>query len=205
MSNQAYAWSWPKHPMPGLGYQEIIPRALTTIGGHVSALSWMDVNIPSYIVKYDDSNLNFVGLMQLKMVIQEVLRLYPGVAFVSREALQEVKLGKLRIPKGVNIWIWLLALHQDPKLWGPDADKFNPGRFANGISGACTYPHAYAPFGVGARICPGQSLAMLEMKVILALMLPNFSFSLSPNYCHAPHFGLLLEPKHGVHLLIRKI
>ncbi|CAK9154558.1 unnamed protein product [Ilex paraguariensis] len=201
----SYARSLPKHPMLGLGYQETIPHALTIIGSHVSAPSWMATNVLSYIVKYDDQNLNFVGLMQLKMVIQEVLRLHPPVAFVSREALQDVKLGKLRIPKGVNIWIWLLALHQDPKLWGPEADKFNPARFANGISGACTYPHAYAPFGIGARICPGQSLAMLEMKVILALILPNFSFSLSPNYCHAPHFGLLLEPKHGVNLLMRKI
>ncbi|KAA8543914.1 hypothetical protein F0562_021909 [Nyssa sinensis] len=151
-------------------------------------------------------NANTLGKMKvLKMVIQEMLRLYPGVAFISREALQDVKLGKFWIPKGVNIWIWLLALHRDPQLWGPDADKFNPERFANGISGACKSPQAYVPFGVGARICPGQSLAMLEMKVMFAVILSNFSFSLSPDYCHSPQFGLLLEPKHGVNLLIRKI
>ncbi|KAK3033966.1 hypothetical protein RJ639_034130 [Escallonia herrerae] len=141
----------------------------------------------------------------LKMVVQEVLRLYPGVAFVSREALQDVKLGKLVVPKGVNIWIWLLELQQDPKLWGPDADKFNPGRFANGVSGACKNSQAYIPFGVGARICPGQSLAIWEMRVMFAVILANFSLSLSPNYHHIPNFGLLLEPKYGVNLLVGKI
>ena len=85
----------------------------------------------------------------LKMVIQEVLRLYPGVAFVSRQALKDVKLGDILVPKGVNIWIWIPALHQDPELWGSDAEKFNPERFANGILGACKSPNAYIPFGVG--------------------------------------------------------
>lgn len=139
------------------------------------------------------------------MVIQEMLRLYPGVAFISREALQDVKIGKLIVPKGVNIFLWLVDLHRDPQLWGPDADKFNPERFANGISGACKTPGAYVPFGVGARICPGQSLAMLELRVLFALILANFSFTLSPNYRHVPHYGLLLEPKHGVNLLVSKI
>lgn len=127
------------------------------------------------------------------MVSQEVLRLYPGVAFVSWEALKDVKLGNLHVPKGVNMWIWLLALHRDPELWGPEANKFNPGRFASGISRACKCPHAYIPFGVGVRMCPGQSLAVLEIKVMFALILANFTLSLSCSYRNVPNFGLLLS------------
>nr|CAN82563.1 hypothetical protein VITISV_039811 [Vitis vinifera] len=93
---------------------------------------------------------NMLGKMKL-MVIQEVLRLYPGVAFVSRQALKDVKLGDILVPKGVNIWIWIPALHQDPELWGSDAEKFNPERFANGILGACKSPNAYIPFGKDMR------------------------------------------------------
>ncbi|XP_059625248.1 cytochrome P450 714C2-like [Cornus florida] len=149
---------------------------------------------------------DMLGKMKvMKMVIQEVLRLYPVVAFVAREALQDVKLGNMIVPRGVNMWVWLLALHHDPELWGPDADKFKPDRFANGISGACKCPQAYMPFGVGARVCPGQSLAILELKVFFAAILSRFSLSLSPNYRHSPYISLLLEPKHGVNLLIRKI
>uniref|UniRef100_A0A2N9GXV3 Cytochrome P450 n=1 Tax=Fagus sylvatica TaxID=28930 RepID=A0A2N9GXV3_FAGSY len=83
---------------------------------------------------------NMLGRMRvLKMVIQEVIRLYPGAVFVARRAMEDLKFGDTCVPKGVDIWIWTLALHRDPEIWGPDADKFNPERFANGVFGACKF------------------------------------------------------------------
>ncbi|XP_048323781.2 cytochrome P450 714C2 [Ziziphus jujuba] len=144
-------------------------------------------------------------MKMMEMVIQEVLRLYPAVIFVSRQALEDVKVGEMLVPKGVNIWIWMLELHRDPELWGPDAYKFNPERFANGVSGACKCPQAYLPFGVGRRVCPGQSLAMVELKILFALIVSNFTVSVSPKYRHSPVYGLLLQPEHGIDLLVQKI
>ncbi|KAJ9691547.1 hypothetical protein PVL29_013659 [Vitis rotundifolia] len=135
---------------------------------------------------------NMLGKMKL-MVIQEVLRLYLGVAFVSRQALKDVKLGDILVPKGVNIWIWIPVLHQDPEL------------FANGISGACKSPNAYIPFGIGTQMCLGQNLAITEMKILFTIILSHFSLSLSPNYNHSPRLNLLLEPEYGVNLIIIKI
>ena len=74
------------------------------------------------------------------------------------------------------------TLHQHPVIWGPDSDKYNPGRFANGVSAACKFPHVYMPFGVGPSICLGQNVAMAELKIILALILFNFKFSLTEIY-----------------------
>ncbi|XWS28867.1 hypothetical protein CRYUN_Cryun25bG0108400 [Craigia yunnanensis] len=125
------------------------------------------------------------------------------MAFVSRQALQNVKLGHAEIR--VNIWLWLLELHFDPKFWGPDAEKFNPERFAIVISRECKSSQAYIPFGVGARICPGQSLAMIELQVLFAIILSNFSFTISPSYRHSPQYALLIEPEFGVNLLVQKI
>ncbi|KAJ9188993.1 hypothetical protein P3X46_000336 [Hevea brasiliensis] len=130
-------------------------------------------------------------VLELKMVIQEVLRLYPAVTLATREAMQDVKLGDLQVPK-----VW---------LWGPDADTFNPERFINGVTGACKSSQAYIPFGLGARVCPGQNLAVIELKVFFAVILSKFKFTISPNYQHSPTYGLLLEPEHGVNLLIQKI
>ncbi|KAF8380603.1 hypothetical protein HHK36_028091 [Tetracentron sinense] len=53
-------------------------------------------------------------MKMLTMVIQEVLRLYPSSPIMSREALQEMKFGDIHIPKGVNVWVSVLDLHQDP-------------------------------------------------------------------------------------------
>ncbi|KAG6677889.1 hypothetical protein I3842_14G050600 [Carya illinoinensis] len=144
-------------------------------------------------------------MKQLTMVIQESLRLYPPVPVVSREALKDMKVGDLNIPKGVNIWTVLLTSHTDPEIWGPDALKFKPARFANGIKGACSHPHLYVPFGFGPRVCAGQHLAMVELKILIALLLSKFSFSLSPKYSHAPTIRMVIEPENGVHLLVKKL
>ncbi|KAF5446533.1 hypothetical protein F2P56_032153 [Juglans regia] len=144
-------------------------------------------------------------MKQLTMVIHESLRLYPPVAVVSREAFKDMKFGDINVPKGVNLWTMVLTLHTDPENWGQDAYRFNPDRFANGITGACKLPHLYMPFGVGPRVCLGQNLAMVELKILIALILSNFSLSLSPKYCHAPALRLVIEPEHGVDLLVRKL
>lgn len=139
------------------------------------------------------------------MVIHESLRLYPPVSVVSREALKDMKFGDINVPKGVNLWTMVLTLHTDPDIWGPDAYKFNPERFANGITGSCKLPHLYMPFGVGPRVCLGQNLAMVELKILIALILSNFTFSLSPKYTHAAALRLVIEPENGVDILVRKL
>ncbi|KAL6642169.1 hypothetical protein ACP70R_020350 [Stipagrostis hirtigluma subsp. patula] len=144
-------------------------------------------------------------LKTLTMVIQETLRLYPPAAFVTREALNDIKLGGINIPKGTNIRIPIPLVHRDPAVWGPNSDRFDPGRFANGIAGACKPSHMYMPFGVGARTCAGQNLAMVELKVVLSLLLSKFEFSLSPNYVHRPAFRLTIEPGNGVPLILKKL
>ncbi|KAJ9705545.1 hypothetical protein PVL29_003547 [Vitis rotundifolia] len=144
-------------------------------------------------------------MKQMTMVIHESLRLYPPVAVLSREALEDMKLGGILVPKGVNVWSLVVTLHTDPENWGPDALNFNPERFTNGITGACKLPHLYMPFGVGPRVCLGQNLAMVELKILISLILSNFSFSLSPNYKHSVALRLLIEPENGVNLLVKKL
>ncbi|KAK7275904.1 hypothetical protein RIF29_17030 [Crotalaria pallida] len=147
--------------------------------------------------------VNFV--LKVTMVIQEVLRLYPPGVFVAREAYEDVQIGNLHVPKGVNIWTLVPTLHRDPEIWGPDANKFKPERFKDGVSKACKFPQSYAPFGLGARLCVGKNLGMMELKIVLALIISKFNLSLSPCYKHSPAFKILVEPEHGVQLLIQKI
>lgn len=143
--------------------------------------------------------------MQLTMVIQESLRLYGPAIVVSREVLAEMKLGEFMLPKGLYMWLFLPSLHRDADNWGPDATKFNPERFANGVSASCKYPQAYIPFGLGSRHCLGQNFSITEMKVVLSLLLYNFSFDVSPNYRHCPVYKMVLMPKYGVRLLVSKV
>ncbi|XP_027331957.1 cytochrome P450 714C2-like [Abrus precatorius] len=144
-------------------------------------------------------------MKQLSTVIHESLRLYPPVAVMSREAFKDMKFGNIHVPKGVNIWIMVLIAQTNPNVWGHDAYKFNPERFANGITGACKMPHLYMPFGIGPRVCLGRDLAMIELKMMLSRILSKFFFCLSPKYIHSPILRPLIEPEHGVHLLVKKL
>ncbi|TYJ04652.1 hypothetical protein E1A91_A12G106700v1 [Gossypium mustelinum] len=145
------------------------------------------------------------NMKTLTMVILETLRLYPPATFVIRQALEDIDFKGIMIPKDMNIQIPIPALQQSLQLWGPDAHRFNPERFANGIVEACKVPQAYMPFGIGARICTGQHFAMAELKVALSLLLSKFCFSLSPAYVHSPAFRLVIQPEHGVRLLIKRV
>ncbi|HWV89939.1 MAG TPA: cytochrome P450, partial [Burkholderiales bacterium] len=48
-----------------------------------------------------------------------------------------------------------------------------PGRWLTGVS-ATSAKRAAMPFGAGPRLCPGRYLAMLEMKMMMAMLLSQF-------------------------------
>ena len=139
------------------------------------------------------------------MVLHESLRLYPPVQVMVNEALQDLKFGDFHVPKGFHTWVPMSKLHQDPRIWGLDAHEFNPQRFADGVSGSCPQPQVFMPFGVGPRNCLGQNFALAELKILFALILSNFSFSLSPDYRHSPVQEIFVKPKYGVKLLFKKL
>ncbi|KAH7431568.1 hypothetical protein KP509_08G055600 [Ceratopteris richardii] len=144
-------------------------------------------------------------LQVLDMILLETLRLYTPATILAREAFTDIKVGNLEIPKGLSVWVPVLAIHHDKDIWGEDANEFKPERFANGVSKSCKHPMAFMPFSFGPRNCVGQNFAMMEAKIVLSLLLSRFSFELSPSYIHAPICILTLQPKYGVPIIVRRI
>ncbi|KAL1569803.1 cytokinin hydroxylase-like [Salvia divinorum] len=141
-------------------------------------------------------------LTQLNMVINESLRLYPPASLLPRMAFEDIKLGDLLIPKGLSIWIPVLAIHHSQEIWGKDANEFNPNRFASKSYAAGRH---FMPFAAGPRNCVGQGFALMEAKIILAMLISKFSFTISPNYRHAPLVVLTMKPKYGVQILLKPL
>lgn len=140
------------------------------------------------------------------MILYEVLRLYPPAIAQYQHTYKQTKIGEISVPAGVDLILPTLLVHHDPELWGNDVDEFKPGRFSEGVSKASNSDQlAFFPFGWGPRTCIGQNFAMLEAKLALAMILPNFSFQFSPSYSHAPHTVMILQPQHGAQIILHKL
>jgi PHYB activation tagged suppressor 1 len=139
------------------------------------------------------------------MVLLESLRLYCPAIELERMASKDMKLGNLMIPKGTCLKLPITMIHRSTKYWGEDANEFNPMRFVNGVSKAANHPNALLAFSVGPRNCIGQNFAMLEAKTVMTLILQRFSWSLSPDYEHAPVNNLTLQPQHGLPIIIKPL
>ncbi|KGQ04857.1 Cytochrome P450 52A2 [Beauveria bassiana D1-5] len=92
--------------------------------------------------------------------VQESLRLHPVIPTNAREATRDTTLpvggGKdrsepLLVRKGTLIVYNVFALHRDEAVFGADATKFRPGRWAGLRPG-----WRYLPFNGGPRICLGR-------------------------------------------------
>ncbi|KAJ1283056.1 hypothetical protein BS78_03G098800 [Paspalum vaginatum] len=153
--------------------------------------------------------LDYDGLSRLKivtMVLYEVLRLYSPLPAVHRRTYKTMELGGVRYPAGVLLMLPLLCIHHDKDVWGPDADEFRPERFAEGVARASGGDApAFFAFGGGPRTCVGQSFALLEAKMGLAMILRSFAFEFSPSYSHAPFPAPLLRPEHGAQVILTKL
>ncbi|CAO2604687.1 Cytochrome P450 4F6 [Lemmus lemmus] len=120
-------------------------------------------------IEWDDLN----QLPFLTMCIKESLRLHPPVPVISRCCTQDIVLPDGRvIPKGVTCLISIFGVHHNPSVW-PDPEVYNPFRFDPETTKDRS-PLAFIPFSAGARNCIGQTFAMNEMKVALALTLLRF-------------------------------
>ncbi|KAJ8568336.1 hypothetical protein K7X08_027869 [Anisodus acutangulus] len=74
------------------------------------------------------------------MIINETLRLYPPFVLLQREVTKNTRLGKLKIPAGIEVIIATLAVHHSSEVWGEGAHLFKPERFDEGVARATREP-----------------------------------------------------------------
>ncbi|KAF7369928.1 hypothetical protein MSAN_00622300 [Mycena sanguinolenta] len=166
-------------------------------------------------LKAPGEDLNFNELERLPFldaVVREILRVYSPVTFVWRQTTKDVMVPltypirstitgeetkELLIKQGTAIYLGLSAANRSTAIWGPDAAEFKPERWLKRDQTEAKLPGAYSgmmTFLSGAKVCPGKTFAILEMKLVFSVLLLVFSFE----PISAPidwKIGITLEPR----------
>jgi cytochrome P450 len=107
-------------------------------------------------------------MQALAQVIHEAMRLYPPGWLYTRRAVQGDRLGPYCLPAGTDVFICTWLLHRHPDWW-EQPERFLPARFAPAAQ-AQRHRYTYLPFSAGPRHCIGESFAMAEMLIHLAVL-----------------------------------
>ncbi|KAI0716977.1 cytochrome P450 [Earliella scabrosa] len=149
---------------------------------------------------YDD----LVSLPYLDAICRESLRLYAPAPFRFRETRQDVVLplsqpvrgrdGKLiteiPLPKDTAVFVGVMSSNTNRALWGDDAYEWKPERWLSPLPEAvldAKIPGVYSnlmTFWGGGRACIGFKFSQLEMKVILSVLISNFTFEFTEKPIH---------------------
>jgi cytochrome P450 len=112
------------------------------------------------------------GLDYLEACLEEAMRLYPTVPFLSRETLTAVSWNGATVPSGTQLLISNVFDHRDPERI-EFADRFAPEEW---LEGGAAETWVFNHFSHGPQGCPGTWLALFVGKGLLAELLAERRF-----------------------------
>lgn len=154
------------------------PAALTQLRAEYNAVFGPKLTETSSLIASKPHLLN--QLPYTLAIIKETLRLFPPIT-VTRAGRSDVLLtdseGRQYPTQGCLVWGNHHGLHRNP-CWWPHPDEFLPERWLVAPNHPL-YPveNAWRPFERGPRNCIGQELAIIEIKMILALTVRELDVS----------------------------
>jgi cytochrome P450 len=112
-------------------------------------------------------------MRQLDNFIKETGRLYPPVLHVPRGVLSPFEFGGYTIPTGAQVRLAIAGGHRLPQVFA-DPERFDPDRFAPPREEDRRTPYSLVTFGGGPRTCIGVNFAQIEVKALVAHILPRY-------------------------------
>ncbi len=146
-----------------------------------------------------DGSFDSERLVVTRAVMEETMRLFPPVPFLSRQALRDDRIGRVKIPRNSTVIVAPWVLHRHRRLWDEPA-SFVPDRFLPGNREKIVR-FSYLPFGAGPRVCIGQSFSLKEATLVLAHVARAVRFSLLPDHPPViPLHRVTLRPQNGLRM-----
>jgi cytochrome P450 len=138
-------------------------------------------------------------LSLLDAVLKESMRILPPVPFTIRSVTRAVDVGGVPLRKGDRVICSHYITHHLPDLY-PEPERFLPARWSE----IKPSQYAYLPFSAGPRFCIGRSLAMMMMKVALAMILQRWRLTVVPGARIDRSVKVAMGPLRGLPMSIHK-
>jgi len=135
----------------------------------------------------------------LDRVVKESLRLFPPAPFNHRVVPRACELLGNPLPANTEILASIYHTHRMPEFF-PDPLRFNPERWSNLDPG----PYVYNPFSAGPRMCIGATFALMEIKIVLALLVQRFRFELVPGQKIDRFVSVTMAPRPALRMRIER-
>jgi cytochrome P450 len=129
----------------------------------------------------------------LDRVVKESLRLLPPVPTAFRTSTAPFEMGGHRFEAETRLYYSPYITHRLPDLY-PEPKRFLPERWLKEEPPV----YGYIPFSNGPRRCIGATLALLEMKLLLSMLLQRFRLSVPPGTRVEPWVRATIQPKGGL-------
>ena len=142
------------------------------------------------------------NLPYTRMVLSEVMRLFPPAYVVGRQPIEDYEVRGWVIPAGSTVFASQYVMHRDPRYWY-DAERFDPLRWtADEIAKRPKF--SYFPFSAGPRNCIGESFAWTEGILALATLAQRWRARLMPGLAVALEPMITLRPKHAIEMTLHR-
>ncbi|KAL1821303.1 hypothetical protein ACET3Z_016172 [Daucus carota] len=210
----------------------VLTWAVFLLAQHPAKMKKAQAEIDSVLSQEKITFESVKKLEYLRLIVVEVLRLYPQPPLLIRRSLTSDQLpggyngdkNGYNLPAGTDVFISVYNLHRSPYFWDKP-DEFEPERFLvqkqseiDGWAGfdpskspGALYPNeiisdfAFLPFGGGPRKCVGDQFALMESTVALAMLLQKFDVELrgSPDSVELVT-GATMHTKDGLWCKVKK-
>ncbi|KAJ3563859.1 hypothetical protein NP233_g8666 [Leucocoprinus birnbaumii] len=117
-------------------------------------------------------------LQWLDCVVMESLRILPPVPMTFRKAGKADYLDGVYVLAGTILYIPIRVINTWQAIWGSDAEEFHPECWLN-LPKSYHSQYSLMSFIVGPHACIGKTMAIIEMKTVLASLIANFEFDLA--------------------------
>ena len=139
--------------------------------------------------------------------IHESFRLRPPISSVSIQASNDHWLdpqvdGKqpIFVPRDMNVFTDFHVLQTSKQLWGDTAEEYDEQRWVKGSERYWKPTHVlgFNGFSVGSRSCIGSNFALMEAKVLTALVVRRCEWTMVAGQQDVVVQKLTIEPKDGL-------